>query len=112
VLIFSLVDNTKKIIDNLLAVTNEVGNVNATGSTAATGTTMDKSMKLGKTTSFVKTLVGGTSTNPINFRLLPNAPTLPGVDVVLSKDSVRKIQQRLQFTLYGYFLGDRVGFFC
>jgi hypothetical protein len=46
----------------------------------------------------------------VNFRSLRTESMLPGVDVVLSKDSVRVIQQKLQYTLYGYFIGERLAF--
>jgi len=33
-----------------------------------------------------------------------------GFDVVLPKESVRMVCNKLEFTLYAYFLGDRVAF--
>jgi hypothetical protein len=70
-------------------------------------TTMDPT---GIKTSFAETLIGNTAKTAVNFRSLHAKSLLPGVDVVLSKESVRIIQDRLQYTLYGYFLGDRVAF--
>jgi hypothetical protein len=60
--------------------------------------------------SFLDKVVGKAKEHRVNFRSLPCNSSLSGVDVVLSKDSVRAVEKRLEFTLYGYFLGDRVAF--
>lgn len=46
----------------------------------------------------------------VNFRTLVSAETKDGVDVVLTKESVRNVQTRYSNTLYGYFLGNRLPF--
>jgi len=46
----------------------------------------------------------------INFRYMESNEKVEDVDVVLSKESVRSVQEKLACTLYGYFLGDRVAF--
>ncbi|XP_022030437.1 uncharacterized protein LOC110931348 [Helianthus annuus] len=54
--------------------------------------------------------VRGTSERKVNFRSLEAEEKQDGCDVVLSRDSVRVVQDKLANTLYGYFLGDRVAF--
>ncbi|XP_022019374.1 uncharacterized protein LOC110944750 [Helianthus annuus] len=46
----------------------------------------------------------------VNFRALACTTQHEGCDVVLPKESVRVVQQKLSNTLYGYFLGDRVAY--
>ncbi|XP_022015018.1 uncharacterized protein LOC110914536 [Helianthus annuus] len=46
----------------------------------------------------------------VNFRSLASPVTYEGCDVVLPRDSVRAVQEKLANTLYGYFLGDRVAY--
>ncbi|KAK1427914.1 hypothetical protein QVD17_16652 [Tagetes erecta] len=43
----------------------------------------------------------------VNFRYMVNVESKQGFDVVLPKDSIRAVCNKLEFTLYGYFLGDR-----
>ncbi|XP_021992853.1 uncharacterized protein LOC110889597 [Helianthus annuus] len=46
----------------------------------------------------------------VNFRSLASTGTYEGCDVVLPRDSIRAVQEKLANTLYGYFLGDRVAY--
>ncbi|XP_022014990.1 uncharacterized protein LOC110914508 [Helianthus annuus] len=46
----------------------------------------------------------------VNFRTLVSPVVQDGCDVVLSRESVKLVQDRLANTLYGYFLGDRVAY--
>ncbi|KAF5789077.1 hypothetical protein HanRHA438_Chr09g0377681 [Helianthus annuus] len=46
----------------------------------------------------------------VNFRTLASLITHEGCDVVLPRDSVRTVQDKLANTLYGYILGDRVAY--
>ncbi|XP_035839381.1 uncharacterized protein LOC118486758 [Helianthus annuus] len=46
----------------------------------------------------------------VNFRSLASSVNQEGCDVVLPRESVRMVQDKLANTLYGYFLGDRVAF--
>ncbi|XP_035837262.1 uncharacterized protein LOC118485117 [Helianthus annuus] len=50
--------------------------------------------------------------NPVkvNFRTLASSDVHEGCDVVLPRDSIRAVQDKLAYTLYGYFLGDRVAY--
>jgi len=48
--------------------------------------------------------------NSLNFRYLVNEDMKLGFDVVLPKESVRVVCNKLEFTLYGYFLGDRIAY--
>ncbi|XP_022042295.1 uncharacterized protein LOC110944960 [Helianthus annuus] len=50
--------------------------------------------------------------NPVkvNFRTLASPDLHEGCDVVLPRDSIRAVQDKLAYTLYGYFLGDRVAY--
>ncbi|XP_022030827.1 uncharacterized protein LOC110931753 [Helianthus annuus] len=46
----------------------------------------------------------------VNFRALTNPENYNGCDVVLPRESVRIVHEKLVNTLYGYFLGDRVAY--
>ncbi|XP_021996267.1 uncharacterized protein LOC110893468 [Helianthus annuus] len=46
----------------------------------------------------------------VNFRTLTCSSQHEGCDVVLPKESVRVVQEKMSNTLYGYFLGDRVAY--
>ncbi|MFS8002538.1 hypothetical protein Hanom_Chr13g01203231 [Helianthus anomalus] len=46
----------------------------------------------------------------VNFRSLASPVTHVGCDVILPRESVRAVQEKLANTLYGYFLGDRVAY--
>ncbi|XP_022003028.1 uncharacterized protein LOC110900448 [Helianthus annuus] len=46
----------------------------------------------------------------VNFRSLSSSAVHEGCDVVLPKESVRTVQEKMSNTIYGYFLGDRVAF--
>lgn len=52
----------------------------------------------------------GPTPKQVNFRFLETSEKQKGVDVVLSRESVKSVQSRLAFTLYGYFLGDRLAY--
>lgn len=52
----------------------------------------------------------GSKDQKVNFRFMEIVATQLGINVLLSKDSVRTVQLKLAFTLYGYFLGDREAF--
>ncbi|KAK1424454.1 hypothetical protein QVD17_19784 [Tagetes erecta] len=60
--------------------------------------------------SYAAVLHTGTSKNKINFRFLEPLDKQQGVDVVLPRESFKIVQEKLGFTLYGYFLGDRVAY--
>uniref|UniRef100_A0A251VPE0 RNA-directed DNA polymerase n=1 Tax=Helianthus annuus TaxID=4232 RepID=A0A251VPE0_HELAN len=59
--------------------------------------------------SFADT-VGGATTRKVNFRNLASPEAHEGCDVVLPKESIRVVKDKLINTLYGYFLGDRVAY--
>ncbi|XP_022040984.1 uncharacterized protein LOC110943550 [Helianthus annuus] len=46
----------------------------------------------------------------LNFRALASESVHEGCDVVLPKESVRVVRDKMANTLYGYFLGDRVAY--
>ncbi|KAJ0599778.1 hypothetical protein HanIR_Chr03g0108881 [Helianthus annuus] len=46
----------------------------------------------------------------VYFRSLASSAVHDGCDIVLPRESVRMVQDKLANTLYGYFLGDRVAF--
>jgi len=46
----------------------------------------------------------------INLRYMINEEKKEGFDVVLPRESVREVCNKMEFTLYGYFLGNRVAF--
>ncbi|KAJ0903194.1 hypothetical protein HanPSC8_Chr08g0346201 [Helianthus annuus] len=46
----------------------------------------------------------------VNFRALASSDKRDGCDIVLPRESVRSVQDKLANTLYGYFLGDRLAF--
>ncbi|XP_021979685.1 uncharacterized protein LOC110875793 [Helianthus annuus] len=46
----------------------------------------------------------------LNFRALASDSIHEGCDVVLPRESVRVVQNKMANTLYGYFLGDRVAY--
>jgi hypothetical protein len=50
------------------------------------------------------------SAKKVNFRLLESAVNLPGFDIVLPRQSVQKVHEKLSSTLFGYFIGTRVAF--
>jgi hypothetical protein len=50
------------------------------------------------------------SANKINFRQLESEVTLPGFDIVLPRQSVQKVNDKLSSTLFGYFIGTRVAY--
>ncbi|KAJ0887512.1 hypothetical protein HanRHA438_Chr09g0391641 [Helianthus annuus] len=52
----------------------------------------------------------GANAMKVNFRSLATDEKQDGCDVVLSRDSVRVVHDKLPNTLYGYFLGDRVAY--
>ncbi|XP_022030840.1 uncharacterized protein LOC110931769 [Helianthus annuus] len=54
--------------------------------------------------------VAASSVQKVNFRSLASSAVHEGCDVVLPKESVRTVQEKLSNTIYGYFLGDRVAF--
>jgi len=60
--------------------------------------------------SYAASLNIGTLNNKVNFRFLEALDIRQGVDVVLPRESVKLVQDKLAFTLYGYFLGDRVAY--
>ncbi|MFS7912516.1 putative transcription factor interactor and regulator CCHC(Zn) family [Helianthus anomalus] len=60
--------------------------------------------------SFAKVVNNTTEKVKVNFRSLVSPVTHEGCDVVLSRESVRAVQEKLANTLYGYFLGDRVAY--
>ncbi|XP_022014955.1 uncharacterized protein LOC110914476 [Helianthus annuus] len=55
-------------------------------------------------------LVANPSNKKLNFRTLASPDPHDDCDVVLPKDSIRVVQDKLANTLYGYFLGDRVAY--
>ncbi|XP_021985819.1 uncharacterized protein LOC110882016 [Helianthus annuus] len=54
--------------------------------------------------------IGAASARTVNFRSLASPVAHEGCDVVLPKESVRVVKDKLAYTLYGYFLGDRVAY--
>ncbi|XP_022042290.1 uncharacterized protein LOC110944955 [Helianthus annuus] len=62
-----------------------------------------------KPKSYVDSVLAAKSVK-VNFRTLASPVTYEGCDVVLPRDSVRAVQEKLSNTLYGYFLGDRVAY--
>ncbi|XP_035840393.1 uncharacterized protein LOC118487561 [Helianthus annuus] len=54
--------------------------------------------------------IGVSSSRKVNFRSLASPVAHEGCDVVLPKESVRVVKDKLANTLYGYFLGDRVAY--
>ncbi|XP_021979838.1 uncharacterized protein LOC110875957 [Helianthus annuus] len=73
---------------------------------------LDANNDIGNTSkpkSYAESLSASKSTK-LNFRSLVSEQAHDGCDVVLPKDSVRLVQDKLANTLYGYFLGDRVAF--
>ena len=46
----------------------------------------------------------------VNFRCLDNAEKHEGLDVVIPKEFVKRVQSKMAFILYGYFLGDRLAY--
>ncbi|XP_022019061.1 uncharacterized protein LOC110919092 [Helianthus annuus] len=54
--------------------------------------------------------VGVSTSRKVNFRNLASPEAHEGCDVVLPKESVRAVKDKLINTLYGYFLGDRVAY--
>ncbi|MFS7915825.1 putative transcription factor interactor and regulator CCHC(Zn) family [Helianthus anomalus] len=62
-----------------------------------------------KPRSYAESVVAA-NTKQVNFRTLASPVVHDGCDVVLSRESVKLVQDRLANTLYGYFLGDRVAY--
>ncbi|XP_022014769.1 uncharacterized protein LOC110914278 [Helianthus annuus] len=54
--------------------------------------------------------VSANTVKKVNFRSLASSVNQEGCDVVLPRESVRSVQDKMANTLYGYFLGDRVAF--
>jgi len=71
----------------------------------AVGTNSDSGVESG-VGSYAATLQTGLAKSSINFRFVESLDTQQGVDVVLPRESVKIVQDKLAFTLYGYFLGD------
>ncbi|XP_021994626.1 uncharacterized protein LOC110891242 [Helianthus annuus] len=64
----------------------------------------------GKTPVSYADSIGASSARKVNFRTLASLVEQEGCDVVLPKESVRVVKDKLANTLYGYFLGDRVAY--
>ncbi|XP_022007438.1 uncharacterized protein LOC110906644 [Helianthus annuus] len=62
-----------------------------------------------KPMSYADTVVAN-GLKKVNFRSLASSAIQDGCDVVLPRESVRSVQDKLANTLYGYFLGDRIAF--
>ncbi|XP_021971471.1 uncharacterized protein LOC110866638 [Helianthus annuus] len=62
-----------------------------------------------KPLSYAESVLNNNS-KKVNFRNLASVQKQDGCDVVLPRDSVRAVQEKLANTLYGYFLGDRVAY--
>lgn len=60
--------------------------------------------KLVSSATYAKSLKGSSSSDKpaVNFRYIDNLETKQGCDVVLPKESVRTVERKLGFTLYGY----------
>ncbi|XP_022024390.1 uncharacterized protein LOC110924702 [Helianthus annuus] len=62
-----------------------------------------------KTKSYADSLLANKNVK-LNFRALASDRIQEGCDVVLPRESVRVVQNKMANTLYGYFLGDRVAY--
>ncbi|XP_022040604.1 uncharacterized protein LOC110943156 [Helianthus annuus] len=62
-----------------------------------------------KPVSYAESLINANN-RKINFRSLASSDRRDDCDVVLPKDSVRVVTDKLANTLYGYFLGDRIAY--
>ncbi|XP_022040145.1 uncharacterized protein LOC110942657 [Helianthus annuus] len=62
-----------------------------------------------KTKSYADSLLANKNVK-LNFRALASDSIREGCDVVLPRESVRVVQNKMANTLYGYFLGDRVAY--
>nr|XP_043639257.1 uncharacterized protein LOC122610328 [Erigeron canadensis] len=47
---------------------------------------------------------------PVNFRFLETSEQQEDVDIVLPREAIRKVQDKYDNTLFGYFLGKRIAF--
>ncbi|XP_021994704.1 uncharacterized protein LOC110891319 [Helianthus annuus] len=62
-----------------------------------------------KPVSYAESVINANN-RKINFRSLASSDRRDDCDVVLPKDSVRVVTDKLANTLYGYFLGDRIAY--
>ncbi|KAK1407890.1 hypothetical protein QVD17_39517 [Tagetes erecta] len=60
--------------------------------------------------SYAASLQSNPLIKQVNFRFFYTLEKQQGVDVVLPRESVKMVQDKLAFTLYGYFIGDREAF--
>ncbi|XP_022030707.1 uncharacterized protein LOC110931630 [Helianthus annuus] len=108
------VDKNFNVIDELVKITVPVSQseYDAAWSKSDGGVNLDGQPPKGssaKPMSYADT-VAANSVKKVNFRSLASSEKYDGCDVVLPRESVRSMQDKMANTLYGYFLGDRVAF--
>ncbi|XP_022007408.1 uncharacterized protein LOC110906609 [Helianthus annuus] len=103
-----------QVADNLMkpAVQTSVGEGSGSGINLAADGSQGSSLNHADT---VKPLsyaakVSANNSKRVNFRAFASSVKQDGCDVVLPRESVRAMKDKLANTLYGYFLGDRVAF--
>nr|XP_043619803.1 uncharacterized protein LOC122591609 [Erigeron canadensis] len=60
--------------------------------------------------SYAKVVQNEEITSKVNFCYINSESSIENIDVIIPLDSVKKINDRYAYTLYGYFLGKRLAF--
>ncbi|XP_021970148.1 uncharacterized protein LOC110865195 [Helianthus annuus] len=98
------------VLDGLMSISKPVENLFAAGASSSTTSKDDTAGQCHETLSFANVVQRNKADVKVNFRSLETSEKQDGCDVVLSRESVRVVHDKLANTLYGYFLGDRVAF--
>ncbi|XP_022030699.1 uncharacterized protein LOC110931622 [Helianthus annuus] len=98
------------VLDGLMNISKPVENLFAAGASLSSTSKDDKAGQCHEMPSFANVVQGNKADVKVNFRSLETSEKQDGCDVVLSRESVKVVHDKLANTLYGYFLGDRVAF--
>ncbi|XP_022019083.1 uncharacterized protein LOC110919113 [Helianthus annuus] len=86
----------------------EGSGINLAGTDGCQGSSLNQAATV-KPLSYADTVTANNS-KKVNFRALASSVMQDGCDVVLPRESVRVMSDKLANTLYGYFLGDHFAF--